>query len=205
MKKKVIILIYSVILIIFIKLLLNFVLNTSFIFLYNKGTYKTNILKPLKILNVFEPYIVYYNMGNSYYNNDEFLLAEKEYKKALEKNVPKKRVCDVRLNLALTMIREKENGTNYSYDDIKKVLYEDDCAKPDEENGNDEASDELEKEISKKQKEEENKQGENYEQEQEQIKKEQEEANKERQDEMDSYDSSDGDSYGNNGYNGKKW
>ena len=47
MKKKVIILIYSVILIIFIKLLLNFVLNTSFIFLYNKGTYKTNILKPL--------------------------------------------------------------------------------------------------------------------------------------------------------------
>ena len=96
--RKIITFVYVFILIVFLKFVITFITNEMFISKYNKGIYEKNLVKSLFVLNFSERYIAYYNYGNLLYQIGYYEDAINEYKKALEFEIPKERVCDVRIN-----------------------------------------------------------------------------------------------------------
>ncbi len=136
MKKitKVLIIILGIIAFIGLHLTIRYLVNESFINNYNDEEYKNGAFKILKIINVPESYIVYYNEGNYYYQVKEYDKAILSYEKALDR-VNKERVCDVRHNLALTRLQtlDYENNKNLKYEleSVQEVLLEDNCATED--------------------------------------------------------------------------
>ena len=220
--RKIITFVYVFILIVFLKFVITFITNEMFISKYNKGIYEKNLVKSLFVLNFSERYIAYYNYGNLLYQIGYYEDAINEYKKALEFEIPKKRVCDVRINLSLSMTNMISDEMDLSeqiklLEEAQAVLYEDDCA---EENGGggssedaeglDEELEQKQDELEEKQQEEEGEDGESGKTEEE--KKEEEEkhdeledrnesANESRQDELDEMEDYDNYDY----YDGKKW
>ena len=69
--KKIIRIIYIILILILIKLIISFTLNEIYISKYEKGIYKENLVKILEILNYPESYIAHYNHGNYYYQNEK--------------------------------------------------------------------------------------------------------------------------------------
>ena len=133
MKKiiKVLIIILSVIAFIGLHLSIRFLVNESFIHNYEEEEYKNGVFKILKIINIPESYIVYYNEGNYYYQVKEYDNAIINYEKALER-VNKERICDVRHNLALTRLQtisyDNNKNLKYELESVQEVLLEDKCA-----------------------------------------------------------------------------
>lgn len=224
--KKVLIFLYVFVLIVFAELLITFVINEVYIYKYEKGNYDKGLVKSLFVLNYNERYIPYYNYGNYLYKTGDYKNAALEYEKALEKNVPDKRVCMVRINLSLSLMGTVSDDMTDDekieiYEKAKNVLYEDNCAEEGQgQGGSSEESEELEDEIQEKEDEiEEGKSsGEkdddgNSDPEKEKEEKEKEEekskeledrnkdANKNRQEGLDDYRDLDDREY----YYGKKW
>ena len=78
-----------------IKFLTTYILNEIVIAGYNRGIYSTKIISFLKKTNINEPYIVYYNEGNIFYQKGRYDKAAINYETALEKNPPHKKRCDI--------------------------------------------------------------------------------------------------------------
>lgn len=103
---------------------LNYVANENVIAKYNDHKYQIN---NLTILGVTEPYIIHYNNGNVYYAKGQYDKAIEEYKIALSYDVPEKRECDIRVNLALAMVTPLDIdgiSTRDELNDVLDVLYD---------------------------------------------------------------------------------
>ena len=82
-------------------LAINFFANETFVKHYKEGTYKEN---NLSVLGFLEPHISYYNKGNVYYQKGQYEDAIACYENALSRHPSKEQECDIRINLALSMI-----------------------------------------------------------------------------------------------------
>lgn len=207
--------------VIFIKLCLSFVVNEFIIVNYNKNIYDTKLIKVLYIMNINQSYIVYYNHGNLLYKTNNYDDAILKYEESLKRNPPNGRVCDIRINLSLSLVKKlslvDDNEKIEILNDAKENLYKDKCANENDDNGRSEEAENLEKEIdelirnlnnasddfSSDDKEENDNDNEisSDEKKEEQLKDSQREANKKRQEDLEKYDSLD-----NYDYNyGKNW
>ena len=121
---------FIVSLLVTLKLWISFSLNEMFISKYERNIYDNSPVQAMMLMNFPEGYIAHYNLGNYYYETNSMIAAEKEYQEAL-KTVPDSRVCDVRLNLGLTMTAMLSDNSDNIKNDIEKildVLLENDCA-----------------------------------------------------------------------------
>lgn len=158
MKKKVLIIIYIILMFIFLKLLYNTGTNSILINQYNKGKYNSNQGKKLTYLNFIQGYVANYNYGNILYQNGEYENAIEEYKKALKENVPKEKECNIRINYALAICRtvqvdekDQESIKNAieTYESAINILTEDGCANRSDSNGHSQKAEQLKKDIQK--------------------------------------------------------
>ena len=149
--KKERILIIILLSIILTKLLISFVLNEAVIFNDKRGIYKDNLISILKAININQPYIVFYNEGNTFYHRERYQEAIDDYKVALKKNPPIRKRCDIRINMSLSMIKSinshKRDEIIEQLENAKKVLYEDHCADPKDHSGRSSDAEALEDAI----------------------------------------------------------
>ena len=149
--KKIIILIFVIFSIVFLRLVSSFLLNEYIIHNYNKGIYKTNLIKILYVLNFNQSYIVYYNDGNISYKLGDFNEAITKYNNSLKHNPPKSRICDVRINLSLAMVNNINTDDNSEkirlLEEAQNVLYKDGCANKDDSNGYSSKAEDLDDKI----------------------------------------------------------
>ena len=146
LKQKKLLIILILLIIVAIILINKYSTNNNYINKYNNNVYEPETAKKLLFLNVQEKYIAHYNYGTALYQTEDYKNAKEEFTKAL-KTVPKKRVCFVRANLALTEIKllpEKvENDVLIKkIEDIQSILLEDECA-TENHNGKDEKSQKI--------------------------------------------------------------
>lgn len=154
MKKVVFIVIYSILVLGCLVLVFNYGYNAYMIYRYNQHDY-TMTSKPMEMFNWTEPYVAYYNQGNIYFQNEDYLKAMQYYEKALEENPPEDKECAIRINAALTILYSIESFydepeyIDYSISmlqDAKDVLLEKECA-TDAGDGHSEAAQKLKDEI----------------------------------------------------------
>lgn len=160
MKKRIIICLYIIALLVFLKLLVSYLYNEHLNKNYYQGDYNS-FYDMLTYLNFPESYIAYYNNGNVYYRREEYGKAADLYRKALDSNPRhyegKMDECDVRINLALAMVRglgddynipeKKEESLSVLYE-ARDVLLEDGCA-TENDDGHSQKAERLKKEIEK--------------------------------------------------------
>lgn len=158
MKRKILIVIYIVLILFTLKMLYNTVSNRLLIDKYNNGEYNTHQAEKLTHINFIQRYISYYNYGNILYQNGEYENAISNYKLALSSVVPKDKRCNIRINYALAMCKtvqvdEKNQDSLKSaiktYDSAIDVLTEEGCANKSDSNGHSLKAERLKKDIQK--------------------------------------------------------
>lgn len=158
MKRKILFIIYIIIICITLKLIYNLTINSMFINKYNNGEYSESIIKKLTHFNFLQKYIANYNYGNVLFQNGEYENAIEEYKKALNGIVPKKKECNIRINYALAICKtvqldesdqESITATIKKYESAIEVLTEKGCANKNNSNGHSEKAEQLKKDILK--------------------------------------------------------
>lgn len=150
--KKLFKIIFCLICIIFIKLVLTFIINGIIIKDYNNQVYDDSLIKTLYVLNFNESYIPYYNHGNILYKTGDYEEAINKYNTALEKFPSKKRVCDIRINLSLSILATIDINSKDALillEEAKENLYQDNCVDPNYKNSKSKTAEELEKQIKK--------------------------------------------------------
>ena len=156
MKKILLTIGYFILIIISSVMIVRYGYNAFLIYQYNQQNYSVSTM-PLSLFNFTESYIVHYNQGNLFYQTGKYEDAIRAYKTTLALRMPKKKECDVRVNLALAMLGTiKDTYDDLSYKDAtlqvlmaaREVLLEDGCAKDDGE-GHDEEAQKLKEEIDK--------------------------------------------------------
>ena len=147
--------IYVILLLILIKLLFSFIVNEVVVAKYKDSEYDIGLAKKLSMLNLVEPCIAHYNLGNIYYQQSEYKKAIEEYDKALKLFPTEKQECSIRINKALCIIKDIdiENKTVEKNIEIlknaRKVLCENGCAHENDKNGHSKTAEELKAEIDK--------------------------------------------------------
>lgn len=219
--KKVLKVLFILVSVLLTKLVLSFSINEIIIWNYNNNIYNSTIVKSLYFLNFNQPYIAYYNEGNILYKKENYNEAINKYTKALSKNPPQNKVCDIRINLSLAMIKNinsKEYEEVYNkLEEAKNNLYNNDCASPTDNSGYSQEAEKLEEEIKKLQKqlnntsgdgdsddsqdEEEQDSNEDYSDIEEKLKEIEKDANANRQSDLSIYENMGDYSY----YDGKRW
>lgn len=222
--KKILQLVLIILGIILIKLIFTFSINEIIIWNYNNNIYNTTLIKLLYPFNINQAYIVYYNDGNLLYKKEKYTEAIEKYNKAITKNPPQNKICDIRINLSLAMIKEIDNSYDYkaAYDqleDAKNNLYNNNCANSVDSSGYSQDAEKLEEEIkelqnqlnnssnsNKKQDNEEQDDNTDEEQEdysdiEEELKEIEKQSNANRQSDMTTYENMGDYSY----YSGKRW
>lgn len=151
--KKFLKIILIILIITLVKLLFSFTTNEILIANYNKEKYNDSLVNALYFINIPESYIAYYNHGNIFYKEGNYEEAINKFETSLEKNPPQKRVCDIRVNLALSITATVDtNNKSTALSKLKKarkVLYENNCADEFGDDGEDEKAEKLEEEIKK--------------------------------------------------------
>lgn len=219
--KKVLKITLIIFIIILIKLITTFTINEILISNYNNGINKDELIPILKKLNTNEPYIVYYNEANIKYNEKNYQEALEGYDKSLSKNPPQKKICSIRINKTLTLIKLIDSTDKQTVlkklEEARNNLYEDGCANPNDDSGKSKEAEELEEVIREMEEElnnnnssstsgneqeeteeEENEEEQNLEQELEEIRRN---ATNNRNQELDGLQNSNDFSY----YSGKRW
>lgn len=213
-----------VLIIFLMKLLFSFSINEIIIWNYNNNVYNTTLVKTLYIFNFIEPYIAYYNEGNVLYKTGNYEEAINKYSKSLKKNPPQSKVCDIRINLSLAMIKLVDS-TNYNtafnqLEEAKNNLYNNNCASFTDESGYSKDAEKLEQEIKNLQDElnntsknndekkddaekddDEKEDYEDYDDIKEELKEIEKESQSNRQSDMTTYENMNDDEY----YSGKRW
>ena len=139
MRKTIIIIAYVVLGLLLFKFAFTYGYNEWVISKYEEEDYSENFAL-LEVMNVSEPYIVYYNNGNVMYQRMDYDAALEYYEKALENNPPEGKECPIRINLVLTKLeflgedfRAPENleDSIKLIEDCLDILSEEDCANDD--------------------------------------------------------------------------
>lgn len=158
MKRKILIVIYVLVILIMLKLLYNTVLNNILISKYKDGEFSTSMGQALVNFNFPQRYVANYNYGNVLYQTGEYEQAIEQYKKALEVNIPEKKECKVRINYALALcntVKLDENDEESIKNAIKiyesaiDILTEKGCANKDNNNGHNQDAEKLKQDIQK--------------------------------------------------------
>lgn len=105
--KKIIKTILIILIIILTKLIFSYTVNEILIWNYKNKNYNSILIKTLYILNFNQPYIKYYNDGNILYKKEKYNEAIRKYNQAINKKPPKNKICDIRINLSLAMIKKE--------------------------------------------------------------------------------------------------
>lgn len=148
MRKKVCIGLIILFSLLFLRFFSVYFLNEKMIAEYEKGNDSSFYIDLLYVLNFQQSYIDYYNHGNIYYQKEEYEKAIDRYGIALTKNPSKKRVCDIRINLSLATLQLADVKEDMSYlKKAREILYQDDCAHEEDENGSSKEAEKLEQEI----------------------------------------------------------
>ena len=153
-KKRIWICVCILLLLLSFNLTFHYFYNEHMIEKYNHQEYSLGG-NPLLFCNWFQPYVAHYNMGNIYYQNEEYADAMYEYQRALDANPGKGKECSVRINLALAILKTME--TDYDSEEnvedsleklreARSVLLEEDCA-TEAGDGHSETAEELKCEI----------------------------------------------------------
>lgn len=147
---KVLIIIFIVLI---VKWLVTYSLNELIISNYHNEKYNKKLINVLYPLTLNSSYVVYYNDGNINYKLKNYDKAIEKYNKALKKHPSKKRVCDIRINLSLSMLAKINIKDSVKIlqelRSARYVLYEDECVDPNYENSYSVDAENLEKEIKK--------------------------------------------------------
>lgn len=141
---------FALICIAFIRLILAFSINQIIITNYNKQIYNNSLVKALYVLNFNEPYVAYYNHGNILYKTGDYNEAINKYNTALKRFPSKKRICDIRVNLSLSILATIDNNSKNSLDLLKEAkdnLYKNDCVDKDYKESKNMKAEKLEKQI----------------------------------------------------------
>lgn len=156
MKKKIVSIIYIALIIIIIKLMCNYIVNSILIHKYNNHEYSEKNAKVLQIANFVEPYIAHYNMGNILYKKGEYEKAIEEYKNSLKCLPTKSKECQIRINYALAICKtvhvdesdsESIKNAIKTYESAIDVLTEKGCANKNDNNGHSKNAEQLKKDI----------------------------------------------------------
>ena len=143
-KGKKLIIILILLLIITIKLIFKYSTNNNYIKKYKNSIYEPDIAKKLLFINVQEKYIAHYNYGTALYQTENYKKAKEEFSKAL-KTAPNKRICYIRVNIALTEIKLlSEEDTDIlinKIEEIQKILLGNNCATINQDGKNEKAQD----------------------------------------------------------------
>ena len=158
MKRKVVIVLYIILILIAVKLIYNQLLNTILINDYNNNKYNESYAKALTYVNFPQQYIANYNYGNILYKKGEYEEAIKKYEKALNGIIPKDKKCNIRINYALAICKTVQVDESDSksiknaiqtYEEAIEVLTEEGCANKDNNNGHNKKAEQLKKDIQK--------------------------------------------------------
>lgn len=147
----------ALILIVSFFLLSRFLINRSFLTAYAEGNYEYDQEKKLLTMNAPEGYLPHYNMGNAAYEEGDYDSAVIFYERALSNYIPKGKECDIRVNLALSLIAridfdhlntdERINDAIEELQKARNVLTEVGCADPDGTDGHDPEAEQLKQDI----------------------------------------------------------
>lgn len=158
MKKEIIKIIYIILILIMLKIIYNFSINSILISKYNNGEYSENLSKALLFANFPESYVANYNYGNILYKNEKYELAIKEYEKALNNCIFKYKRCNIIINYALAICKtvnldensiESINNAIDIYESALNILTKEGCANKNDDNGHNENAEKLKKDIQK--------------------------------------------------------
>lgn len=158
MKKKIIKVIYIILILIMLKLIYNFSANSILLSKYNDGIYDENLSRILTFFNFPQSYVADYNYGNILYKNGKYESAIEEYKKALKGFVPKYKKCNIIINYALAICKtvnvneENQDSINNAisiYESAIDILTQEGCANKNDNNGHSEQAEKLKSDIQK--------------------------------------------------------
>ena len=138
---------------------MKYIVNLVFLINYDNGSYSVETEEFLQHLNIPEGYLPHYNAGNAHYKLEEYDKAIAEYLMALEARPGEKKECDIRVNLALAMLKkidfdhletekDKENAIR-TLQAARNVLCEKGCADPYGTDGHDPEAEQLKQDIDK--------------------------------------------------------
>ena len=152
--KKTIKILLIIFIIVFLKLIYSYTVNSFIISNYNSDVYNTKIVKLLYFGNFPESYVAHYNEGNILYRKGNYKKALTKYKKALKKNPPKGKKCDIRINMSLSMLKliDSNNDNKTILKELKEArenLYNHHCADENDDSGYSYEAEQLEDEIRK--------------------------------------------------------
>ena len=158
MKRKVIIVIYVILILMAFKFIYNSVVNSILINKYNNNDFNEDYAKALTFLNFPQQYIANYNHANILYKIGKYEEAIEEYKKTLNWRIPENKECRVRINYALAVcqtvqvdenvIQSIEKAIN-TYESAIDILTEKGCANKDDDKGHNAEAEQLKKDIQK--------------------------------------------------------
>lgn len=155
MNRKTIKIIYVVLIIVLIKLGYDYFGTKKLVDNYENGIYLSSLAKSLTYLNIDNPYIARYNLGNIHYQNGDYMSAIHEYEKALKYKIPPRKECKIRINYALAICNlvevdesdeESVNKAIELYELAIDVLTKESCATKDG-HGHDKDAQQLEIDI----------------------------------------------------------
>ena len=138
---------------------IRYLINLGFVIKYNNGIYSAKTEEFLSKVNIPEGYVPLYNAGNAYYMTEDYDSAISSYKDALDAHPTEKKECDIRVNLALAMLKkvdfdnldtekQKQNAIR-QLQSARNVLVEKGCADPYGTNGHDPEAEQLKQDIDK--------------------------------------------------------
>ncbi|MBR6172280.1 MAG: tetratricopeptide repeat protein [Eubacterium sp.] len=136
---------------------IRYFINQKFISAYESGNYETEKELSLTNINLVEPYLPYYNLGNVAYQEEDYTRAIAYYKQALDQDPPKYKECPIRINLALSLIKridfndlsteKKLNNAIQTLRTARTILTAHECAGPVEDDGHSPEAEQLKHDI----------------------------------------------------------
>ena len=147
--------------------MLGWCLNAYYVSEARKGIYHVELEKFFAGFHYPDEYIIWYNIGNYYFDKGDYGKAEDAYLQSIDCGIPFEKECPVKVNLALSMMGQiDEDDWDEFFDctgpenisagarrvekilkDARDVLIQDGCAHEDDKDGHDKQAQLLKDEI----------------------------------------------------------
>ena len=161
MRKKVLLTVLCIVVVILLKLICDYILNTIQVNSYKEEKYNADLAQLVATLKFNKSHAANYNYGNVLYQKGDYDGAIEQYKNALDTIVPSGEECDIRVNYALAICKtvklEKEDEKDEAkvkeaikkYESAIDVLVAVECAHRNDNNGHDKDAQQLKNDIQK--------------------------------------------------------